>query len=591
MEKFIEFAKKYNLAQLLLIFTVCLVLFVLYFGKQGAYMVDVGREAYIPWQMLQGKLLYKDIYNVYGPLGYQINTVAYALFGVHLNTLYFMGFLNSLIILFSTFYISKLFTDKKTALCIVGLTTFVCVYAKGFFNFIFVYSYSAVYALSGYLLSLLAMLFYIKDKKIKYLMLSFVMAGFSFANKIEYLPYFCLLFFVLPLFKLNWKQYLAAFASFMLFPILSFGILLIQGVSVQDLINAFDYIQKLVKTPAVEYFYNAYGLYFNPLHIKLALNYLFVKYIPVVVICSVILYALNYISFIYSNDRYIKKIVGLAIFVFMIFVNIKLFDKFQIHAQNPFLWMGIASVFIVLCFCLNYAFKFFKEKQFLANISSSDKMFLFLFFSALSVSVKGICDITLECYGTFSLAALFIPFVIFFVNYIPRIFPFINKPVFANTICNLCVMIIIAYLFLNVHRIGTQPLFPVKTDRGMIFVDVWLKSQNKLLHYIQKNIPKDATVVNIPEGALINFLTSKKSSDYYYYLIPVNVQVFGEDKILADFEKNSPDYFILNNIKYTPFRTGAFCDYSPKICNFLVENYKPVYVLDDQISFVVYKKK
>ena len=109
MEKFIEFAKKYNLAQLLLIFTVCLVLFVLYFGKQGAYMVDVGREAYIPWQMLQGKLLYKDIYNVYGPLGYQINTVAYALFGVHLNTLYFMGFLNSLIILFSTFYISKLF--------------------------------------------------------------------------------------------------------------------------------------------------------------------------------------------------------------------------------------------------------------------------------------------------------------------------------------------------------------------------------------------------------------------------------------------------------------------------------------------------
>ena len=122
----------------MLIFTVCLVLFVLYFGKQGAYMVDVGREAYIPWQMLQGKLLYKDIYNVYGPLGYQINTVAYALFGVHLNTLYFMGFLNSLIILFSTFYISKLFTDKKTALCIVGLTTFVCVYAKGFFYFIFV---------------------------------------------------------------------------------------------------------------------------------------------------------------------------------------------------------------------------------------------------------------------------------------------------------------------------------------------------------------------------------------------------------------------------------------------------------------------
>ena len=196
MEKFKEFANRFCLKELSIIFVVSLILYILFYAKYDVYLIDVGREAYLPWQMLKGQLLYKDIFNVYGPLGYQINAIAYAIFGVKL--LYLMGFLNSLVILFTTFFIGKLFVDKKTAMCISGLTLFVCVYAKNFFNFIFVYSYSAIYALSGFLLSLLAMLFYLRDKKNLYLTLSFFFAGFAFANKIEYLPYFGFIFVCLP---------------------------------------------------------------------------------------------------------------------------------------------------------------------------------------------------------------------------------------------------------------------------------------------------------------------------------------------------------------------------------------------------------
>lgn len=113
MEKFIEFSKKYCLKELGIITIVSLIMYFIFYGKQDVYLVDVSREAYIPWQMLKGKVLYKDIFNVYGPLGYQINAIAYALLGVKLNTLYLMGFLNSLVICFTTFFISKLFVDKK----------------------------------------------------------------------------------------------------------------------------------------------------------------------------------------------------------------------------------------------------------------------------------------------------------------------------------------------------------------------------------------------------------------------------------------------------------------------------------------------
>ena len=105
MEKFIEFSKKYCLKELGIITIVSLIMYFIFYGKQDVYLVYVSREAYLPWQMLKGKVLYKDIFNVYGPLGYQINAIAYALLGVKLNTLYLMGFLNSLVICFTTFFI------------------------------------------------------------------------------------------------------------------------------------------------------------------------------------------------------------------------------------------------------------------------------------------------------------------------------------------------------------------------------------------------------------------------------------------------------------------------------------------------------
>ena len=91
MEKFKEFANRFCLKELSIIFVVSLILYILFYAKYDVYLIDVGREAYLPWQMLKGQLLYKDIFNVYGPLGYQINAIAYAIFGVKLSTLYLMG--------------------------------------------------------------------------------------------------------------------------------------------------------------------------------------------------------------------------------------------------------------------------------------------------------------------------------------------------------------------------------------------------------------------------------------------------------------------------------------------------------------------
>ena len=128
MDKFKEIFEKYCLKEVFFIFAISAFLFFLFYGKQDVYLVDVGREAYIPWQMLKGQLLYKDIFNVYGALGYQINAILYYIFGVHLNTLYFAGFFNSLIILYSVFFIfihEELFYQIKKSKILFRILLFI----------------------------------------------------------------------------------------------------------------------------------------------------------------------------------------------------------------------------------------------------------------------------------------------------------------------------------------------------------------------------------------------------------------------------------------------------------------------------------
>ena len=591
MEKFKEFANRFCLKELSIIFVVSLILYILFYAKYDVYLIDVGREAYLPWQMLKGQLLYKDIFNVYGPLGYQINAIAYAIFGVKLSTLYLMGFLNSLVILFTTFFIGKLFVDKKTAMCISGLTLFVCVYAKNFFNFIFVYSYSAIYALSGFLLSLLAMLFYLRDKKNLYLTLSFFFAGFAFANKIEYLPYFGFIFVCLPFFvKKDWKQYLYSFGAFMLMPVISFGILFIQGVGINDLLEAFDLIKKLVLASSTNYFYYNYGLYFNPPMVWDGVRLLFAV-LKTAIPYGFVLYGINFLCKKHSANKLFVVFANIFIVLASLAIIIKKYNMMYNMYVGLFAWLGLVMLIIlpiaaVYCICVLYRNKFD-----CAKLDVLDKMFLFMCISAVLVSLKGLFSIFIACYGTFNLAALFLPFVIFFVYYVPKAFKFVDKDIFAAVIKDLCVAVMIAFLIMTLYRIGETKLKAVKQPKGTIYIRDLYGKQNELIEFIRKNTAKDARVVTIPEGAIINFLAQRDTDNKYYYLIPGNVEIFGKENILKDFKQNPPDYFLLNELLYTVYQKGAFCSYTRNVCDFIKSDYVPVYETEAPIGFTLYKYK
>ena len=73
---------------LLLLWVFCIAGLIIFCGHYSNILIDFGREVYYPEQILEGKVLYKDLFNIYGPLSYQINAVLYKIFGAKLSTLY-----------------------------------------------------------------------------------------------------------------------------------------------------------------------------------------------------------------------------------------------------------------------------------------------------------------------------------------------------------------------------------------------------------------------------------------------------------------------------------------------------------------------
>jgi hypothetical protein len=70
-----------------LVFVVGAIMVIWTWGTWPDPLVDFGRELYVPWQLWQGRVLYRDIAHFNGPLSAYFNALLYLIFGVSLRSL------------------------------------------------------------------------------------------------------------------------------------------------------------------------------------------------------------------------------------------------------------------------------------------------------------------------------------------------------------------------------------------------------------------------------------------------------------------------------------------------------------------------
>jgi hypothetical protein len=121
--------------------------------KWGDTIIDTGREVYIPWQLSEGKVLYRDVFvNQYGPLSSYINAALFAVFGVRLMTLHVFNILLTMAVaayIYRIFYkASGIFVATVNVAIFFSLFAFSDLTSLGVFNFVSPYAYAVTYSLA-----------------------------------------------------------------------------------------------------------------------------------------------------------------------------------------------------------------------------------------------------------------------------------------------------------------------------------------------------------------------------------------------------------------------------------------------------------
>ena len=75
----------------------------------------MGRELYVPWQLVEGKVLYRDIASLFGPLSPYVNALWFKLFGVSLTTLIAVNLAILAAVVTGIHHLLHIATDRFTA--------------------------------------------------------------------------------------------------------------------------------------------------------------------------------------------------------------------------------------------------------------------------------------------------------------------------------------------------------------------------------------------------------------------------------------------------------------------------------------------
>jgi len=522
---------------------------IIFFQKQGLLMVDCGREPYLAKEVMMGKILYKELLNIYGPLSYQINAILFKLFGVHLNTLFVAGNIIAYGIILSIYFISRLFTQEFLSFSLAFFTAVMGIANVYLFNFVFPYTFAMTYALLAILLSLFCLLKHYQTSKRHFIVLSFFFMGFSITSKLDFAGcLIVLLVYSLFIKKCTLKGHFYNALAFLSLPLLAFGTLFLQGLSLQDIPIMYDLYTKIITSEGSQTFLKSILGIYSPINWTTILNLAITNLILLLFLC--ILYKI-------SLKTHSKVILGVLLLIMQISIN-------AVVSPYSFIYIVILIFSLLLLLVAKNIIK-------LTPINDTDLSLILLFSFSILMSIRNFSLIVLHiAYGLYPLPILLLCLVVFIAIYAPAYIHLKNKNIFINSLAILVIIISNKFLIHNFVLANFVKNSKISTSMGSIYVTKkeFDKYQNMLVSC--SKIPKGNKLLVLPQGVMINFLLDKESDPFYFVLIPPYIEAFGEDKIINDLKNNPKTSFLITGIPTLGYGKIDLCvDHGQKLCKYI----------------------
>ena len=157
--------------------------------RMGSLIVDGGKELDVPRRLLDGAVLYRDVFWNWGPLAPWVNAGLYRLLGVHSDTLMWAGLVSAALACLGLYLLARRFVGPLTAAWVAVAFLAVSVFAQripiAIFNFVGPFSFSATYGITLAIWSVLLLVHHARSGKPTTLAASAVLAGLVALTKLE----------------------------------------------------------------------------------------------------------------------------------------------------------------------------------------------------------------------------------------------------------------------------------------------------------------------------------------------------------------------------------------------------------------------
>jgi 4-amino-4-deoxy-L-arabinose transferase-like glycosyltransferase len=554
-----------------------LVMLLWFWGRAPDPVIDFGREIYMPWRITEGQHLYRDFTYFNGPFSPYFNAVIFKIFGVSLQTLTIANLVLAMGMTALLYRMLIEIGDRWSATIALVLMPFVFTFGQlnyvANFNWITPYSHDLTHGILLSLGMIGALWMLARKRRIGWAVLSGALLGLVFLTKAEVFLAALLagiggLIVVLRSDadrKRRWLTMVFFLIAAIVPPVVAFA-LLRSILPTRDVVFALEGSWRWLGNR--ELLGNPYFKLINGTD-HLAAN-----------IATTLLWAAGYalitaaiagIALILPPSRRLRGTFAISsavvVFVALCFVWMKIEWPNFIRPAQLFMTAGGITLLVLIV-------RRWKDRDAVARLALPFMLVIF----AGALLGKILWNVRVVHYGfALSLLAtlLTINAVVYWSTRIVKSRG--GSPEFVRAIWIALILIACGQHFLVDFVYLKKKQYVVASGGDAFLADIRGKMINEASDFLLEHTRPDQTLVAMPEGFLLNYLTRRVNPTIYHQFTPPNLIMYGQDNIVTELQAHPPDVIALvhvDNIEYGARFFGR--NYGQKIWDWVFANYEPM---------------
>jgi hypothetical protein len=544
-------------------------------------LVDFGRELYLPWQITNGKVLYRDLASLFGPVSPYINALWFRWFGRALMTLAIANIAILAGIVAGIYHVIRVPTDRitataatLTALLLFGFSQYLDV---GNYNYVTPYSHEATHGMALSVAAIICWQAALATRRSLLAAVSGICAGLVLLTKPEIAVALAIAIVVGS--AAAWRHaatrasvmaVLKPFTALLIVPSATFFVYFhLRGMGLTEAARAVaaGWISAIATPVARNAFYARMTGLDHPVSNAFDMLATFAGFTAFVALAL----GLSVVTPARAATRlmwWFAQVMYLLVVAFVV-------PRYEMSRALPV----IAFVAGVAC-----------VRGSLGEIRRDGALRQMLLLTwctfALALLAKMVLNAQLHHYGFYLALPAATVAVVFLLWQVPKVVSAFSGEAIARRtrwlLAGAIAVSIAPYLALSTIWLGTRTV-EVGSGRDRFLAaggQFWQgEAVRDAVRWLERETPAAATVAVVPEGVMINYLARRTTSVRFVNYMPPELIAFGETEIIRSFAAHPPDYVLLVDRDTSEYGYPAFGvdrNYGAALLGWIRDRYRKV---------------